>query len=170
MQQLAYRQSCVEHDHGYCSVNSSSQTKPRSNDEYKLKELVDDLYTHHVKIGSSSIQELEASARGQSTSRSDKWFNEQKLRITASIMKEVCHHRPTTSCEAFIKKKLSCNPIDVTVITYGRNNEHTAIATYADHQKINGKIVQVESCGMFVDCCNPRTWFHISFFRLVPSL
>jgi len=63
-------------------------------------------------------------------------------------MKEVCHHQSKTSCEAFIKRKLSYNPIDVTAIN---TEEYTAIATYADNQKINGKIVQVESCGMFVD-------------------
>jgi len=34
-------------------------------------------------------------------------------------------------------------------------NEHTAIATYVDHQKINGKFVRVESCGMLVNRRNP---------------
>jgi len=42
----------------------------------------------------------------------------RKLCITASIIKEVCHHRPTTNCEVFIKRKLSCDPIDVTAIFF----------------------------------------------------
>jgi len=126
LQQMKYKQTCVAHDHDYCS-STPPQTQLKSRNQYKFVELLDDLYTHHVKIDSSSIQELEASTRGQS--RSDIWLRERKLRITASNIKEICHHRPTISCDAFIKNKLSCNPIDVAAINYGRDNEHTAIAT-----------------------------------------
>ena len=65
-------------------------------------------------------------------------------------MKEVCHHRASTKCEAFIRKRLSTTPINVPAINYGKSNEHAAITRYANHQRSNGKIIQIESCGIFV--------------------
>jgi len=58
LQQLKYKQSCVEHNHDYCSINSNPpQTQLKSGNEYKLDGLIDDLYTHHVNIDSSTIQQ-----------------------------------------------------------------------------------------------------------------
>ena len=64
-------------------------------------------------------------------------------------MKEVCHHRPNTSCESFIKRKLSSNPVSAT--EYERKNEQVAIFSYLNYPKSNGRIIQVKSCGLFVD-------------------
>jgi len=47
------------------------------------------LYNSELAISASQAKELEEQTRDQSTS--DLWHNQRKLRITASIMKEVCH-------------------------------------------------------------------------------
>ena len=125
--------------------------------EYKSQVLLNDLYNHHVNIDSSGVIELEATTRGQS--KSEKWMCERKLRITASVMKVVCHHHPNTSCDSFMKKKLS-NPVRVPAIEYGRKNEQIAISSYLNDQKLNGKIIQVESCGLFVD--RRKSWLAAS--------
>ena len=153
-QQLSYKQTCVQHDHGYSCLSSDvpptkqQQQQQQPESEYKIHTLVDDLYSNHVKIDPSTIKELEALTREQS--KSEKWLCERQLRITASVMKEVCHHRASTKCEAFIRKKLSTTPINVPAINYGKSNEHAAITGYVNHQRSNGKIIQIESCGIFV--------------------
>jgi len=96
----------------------------------------------------------------QGQHESEKWHSERKLRITASIFKEVCHHRATTSCTAFVKRKLSGCSINTPAICYGKKHEMVAIVSYVKHQNMNGKIVQVESCGLFVD--NSMPWLAAS--------
>jgi len=60
--------------------------------------LVDRLYKNHVCLNLQACVQVEASTQAQS--QSENWHHERKLRITASIIKEVCHHKPSTSCEA----------------------------------------------------------------------
>lgn len=106
--QLSYKQTCVEHDHNYGSISNDvppTLTKQQSEIKYKFPALIDNLYSNHVKIDLSTIKELEALTREQN--KSEKWLCERQLHITALVMKEVCHHHASTSCEAFIRKKLS---------------------------------------------------------------
>lgn len=70
-------------------------------------------------------------------------------------MREVCHHRPTTSRVPFVKRKLSCKSSNTPAICYGKKHEREAIASYVKHQNVNGKVVSVESCGLFVDRSMP---------------
>ena len=122
LQQLAFKHSCLQHDHTYsCTSDMFSPSEQCRENKYKSQVLLNDLYNHHVNINSSGIIELEATTRGQSKSK--KWICERKLCITASVMKEVCHHHPNTSCDSFIKKKLLSNPVRVPAIEYGRKNE-----------------------------------------------
>ena len=65
-------------------------------------------------------------------------------------MKEVCHQQPSTSCTAFIKKKLSSKSIDIPAISYGRKNESQAVSSYINYQKSKGKFVQIESRGLYI--------------------
>ena len=159
LQQLAFKQYCLKHDHSYsCTSDKFSPAEQHKEIEYKSQVILNDLYIHHVSIDSSTILELEATTRGQS--KSEKWVFERKLRITASVMKQVCHHRPSTSCDSFVKRKLSSSPISVPAIEYGRKNEQLAISSYLNYHKANGKIIQVESCGLFVD--HRKSWLAAS--------
>ena len=127
-------------------------TKQQSENEYKFHVLLDNLYRNHVKIDPSTIHELEVLTRDQS--KSEKWLHAPQLNITASVMKEVCHHGASTNCDNFIWKKLSTSPINVPAVNYRNKNEQAAIAGYMNHQKRSGKIIQVEICGIFVHCEN----------------
>lgn len=160
MQHLAALQSSVLHDHDYtCKTddplpNQQEEIESNVHNESNIQQkLINDLYTHHVHISATGIHELETLTRGQS--ESEKWHSERKLRITASVMREVCHHRPTTSCTAFTKRKLSCNSINTPAICYGKKHEKVAIGSYVKHQNMNGKVANVEPCGLFVDHSTP---------------
>ena len=54
---------------------------------------------------------------------------ERKLRITALIMKEVCHHKETTSCHTFIQRKLMLKQIDTEADQYMQNNNQQSRLT-----------------------------------------
>ena len=156
MQHLAALQSCVLHDHDYASKDDDPLPKQQEESVSELnvqQKVIDDLYTNHIHISATTINELETSTQGQH--KSEKWHSERKLRVTASIMKEVCHHRPTTSCVPFVKRKLSCKSINTPAISYGKKHEKEAIASYVKYQNMNGKVVSVESCGLFVDHSMP---------------
>ena len=157
MQHLAALQSCVLHDHDYASKDDDPLPKQQEESVSELnvqQKVIDDLYTNHIHISATTINELETSTRGQH--ESEKWHSERKLCVAASIMKEVCHHRPTTSCVPFVKRKLSCKSINTPAISYGKKqHEKVAIASYVKYQNMNGKVVSVEPCGLFVDHSMP---------------
>ena len=83
------------------------------------------------------------------------WHNERKLRITASIMREICHQKATTSCEAFVQKKLTPRHIDTAAIHYGNDHKSTAVKSYVDYENRIGKAVKVNSCGLSVHPITP---------------
>ena len=69
--------------------------------------LVNELYQSHVALNFDNVKSLEADTKAKSDS--ELWYNARKLRITSSIMKEVCHRKNTASCEAFIEAFTSTN-------------------------------------------------------------
>ena len=71
---------------------------------------------------------LEASTQAQSQSES--WHHERKLRITASVIKEVCYRKATTSCEVFVWKKLTSKSIDTPSIRHGKHHKAVAVKPY----------------------------------------
>ena len=147
MQQLAAKQAAVQQDHDYGLI--SCDTTPSKPNEILIQRQADELYNQHVCVSPSIISEIEETTRGQHESQ--KWHHERRLRITASVMKEICHQRPSTSCIAFIKRKLSSTSVDVPAITYGRKSERQAISSYVYYQQSKGKFVQIESCGLYID-------------------
>ncbi|XP_065884579.1 uncharacterized protein [Dysidea avara] len=153
MQQLAVQQTSVQHDHDYVLRCDAAPSKQCITCETVIQKQADELYNQHVCVSPNSISEIEESTRGQH--QSQKWHHERRLRLTASVMKEICHRRPSTSCTGFIKKKLSSKSIDTPAISYGRKNESQAVSSYVNYQKSKGKFVQIESCGLYVDKAFP---------------
>ena len=70
-------------------------------------------------------------------------------------MKEVCHRKASTSCEAFVQKKLTHRHIDTAAIRYGNDHESTAVKSYVDYQNKHGKTVEVYPCGLSVHPSTP---------------
>lgn len=65
-------------------------------------------------------------------------------------MKEVCHQRISTSCTAFIKKKINRVSLNTTAIYYGREHEKDVIDSYVDYQVKRGVAIEVQKCGLVV--------------------
>ena len=141
----------VKQDHSYFLTENDA------NDAYVTEEkgspaqphLVNELYQSHVVLNFDEVKSLEANTRTQSDSKV--WYNARKLRITASIMKEVCHRKSTTSCEAFIRAKLLPAQITTTATCYGKQHEKDAISSYICYQKSQGINVEVSKSGLVVD-------------------
>ena len=152
-EELATMQLCVQHDHRYASYTADKPLTESCDHSADIHHLVRSLYTNHICINITNIHELEIHTRGQSSS--EMWHHERKLRITASMMKEVCHRKETTSCKSFLMKKLSCTAVTTAAMRYGIRHAQCAIESYKNFHKLNGTKITVEPCGLFVDSSEP---------------
>ena len=141
----------VNHDHDYCTTTSLIQRK--IDGVPAPHHLVRNLYEEHVCISPTEATDLEIKTRTQA--QSSLWHEERKFRITASIMKTVCHRKPKTDMIPFINSKLAPKPITTPAIDYGKRNEDVAIGCYIDHQRKKGVIVKVCKCGLWIDSAIP---------------
>ena len=164
---LSARLLHLNSDHCYYTSNDMLGD---SKDDKKVipssKYLVNQLYHCHICLDSESIIELERSTHQQHCS--EVWHMERKLKITASIVKEVCHCKETTSCHTFIQRKLMLKQIDTKVVQYGQNNEESAIKAYISYQHQHGIPVKVNPCGLHVDSSEP--WLGVSPDGLVVDM
>lgn len=109
LQQLALQQASIQQDHDYGLISCDTvPAKQCAKSEIVIQKRAKELYSHHVCLSPSSISEIEESTRGQH--ESERWYHERRLRITSSVMKEICHQRPSTSCTTFIKKSYHQHP------------------------------------------------------------
>ena len=137
-------------DHSYTSKSISEKTNMKPpNSENQL--LLEELHTNHVCIDHAAIVDLELQTRTQS--ETPLWHHERTLRITSSIMKEVCHRKDSTS--SFVSKKLVYKPVDVISTRYGKRHERSAIASYCNYHKARGVMISVHPCGLYVDVSIP---------------
>ena len=152
---ISTMQQLFHHDHSYGCLTTTVESCGSKKDVpcTQQQHLINKLYQNHVCLSSQAYAKLEASTRAQS--HSERWHHERKLRITASIMKEVCHRKATTTCEAFVRKKLAPKSIDTPAVCYGKHHEAIAIKAYVDYQNKEGIAVQVNSCGLSVDPTMP---------------
>ena len=144
---LSILTKAVNLDHNYCNsiLATHYQVIGASAPQY----LVRDLYEEHVCISPAEATRLEVETRNQSLS--ELWLEEQKLRITASIMKTVCHRKPQTNIISFITNKLAPKPINSPAINYGHKNKDVAIRCYVDYQRKRGIVLVVHKCGLWID-------------------
>ena len=119
----------------------------------KQSDFIKELYKNHVVLNQDQIAKLEANTRMQLASKL--WCNARKLRITASIMKEVCHKKSTTSCSPFIQKNLAARSIETAAIAYGNKHEKDAISSYIGYHKSRGTDIEVTKSGLIVDASVP---------------
>ena len=146
LEQLKIKQLHVMLDNSYTSEMVSTKeifSIPCSVNQLLLKEL----YTNYVCVDHAAIVDLELQTRAQSGS--PLWYHERGLRITSSIMKEVCHRKDSTSC--FVLKKLAQKPIDVIATRYGKQHEKSAIASYVHYHRAHVVMINVQPCGLYVD-------------------
>ena len=102
-------------------------------------QLVCQLYEVKVVLNSEQAIELELKTWEQASC--DLWHSERKLRITASVIKEVCHRKASTSCTVFVQKMINIKVLYTPALCYGRAHEsdvepQTQIELSLTHQRI----------------------------------
>ena len=150
-EKLSVQVKHVGQDHSYAGSSAVTDAAEPECDatEVTQPDLVTELYTNHVVVNPDFLAELEESTRSQSAS--ELWFEARTFRITASITKEVCHRKSTTSCHAFIRTKLSQAQVSTAAISYGKQHENEAILSYVHCKKGQQSTVEVNKCGLIID-------------------
>lgn len=162
-QELSAQLLHIQHDHSYQYSVSAPDHGIAEQKALEQSHLAKELYENHVFLCEDQIAKLEANTRMQSAS--ELWCNARKLRVTASVMKEVCHRKSTTSCGPFIQRKLASLSIETAAITYGKKHEKDAISSYIAYHKSKGTNIEVIKCGLIVDASEP--WLAASLDGLV---
>lgn len=165
LQEFETKELHVIHDHTYAAklVNLTTAGKDLKHPAVNQHQ-VTLLYNSLVLIDAAKIKDLEKQT--QSQANSDLWHHERRLRITASMMKEVCHRRDSTDCKAFLLKKLVPRSIHTAAIHYGNQHEQDAVTAYKQFQhRRHRSQIHVESCGLFVSSSEP--WLAASPDRIV---
>ena len=162
---LRAKLSYVKHDHSYTGVCNRTEYETVfdgvNNDSPAVLHLIRQLYEGKVVLNPKEAVELEFKTREQASS--ELWHSERKLRITASVMKEVCHRKASTSSTAFVQKKINPKILHTPVVCYGRLH---AISAYIEYQqKCRSVAIQVRECGLVVD--NSLPWLAASPDRIV---
>ena len=136
----------LNHDHDYCSTILATQCE--SDSVPATQHMIRNLYEEHVCISPREATELEIKTRDQS--ECSLWHEERKCRITASVMKTVCHRKPQTNVQSFVRDKLAPKHIRSPAMEYGRRNEDSAIQSYMDYQRKKGLLLKYINvvCGL----------------------
>ena len=168
LDELLAKQHHVKHDHTYTSVGNEGEgtiVSEALKDEASVvpSYLISQLYENQVVLNLQQAADIEMKTRTQSLS--ELWHSERKLRITASIMKEVCHRKTNTSCKAFVQNKIDPKPVYTAAICYGKKHENNAVLSYVTFQQSHGIVVEVSTCGLVVDTSAP--WLAASPDRTV---
>ena len=154
--ELAARLNHVNHDHTYACTNYVAIEEAASQNltsGLPASQVIHQLYEHQVVLDAKAAAELEKETRKQAIS--ELWHSEHKLRITASVMKEVCPRRPTTSCTAFVQKKINPKPLNTAAVRYRRTHERDAVSSYLDYHHSRGVAIELRECGLVVDVSLP---------------
>lgn len=92
----------------------------------------------------ANVEQIEIDTRKQSDC--DKWFQERRVRLTASRFGHVCKMRKTTSCKNSVYDILYGSDIQSKAIQYGKAMED--VARKKAERFLSKKIYE---CGLFVD-------------------
>ena len=146
-QELCDLISVANHDHSYSSsAIAASHYTVEDSKVPPSPDVVRNLYEEHICIGPSEAIYIEASTL---------WHDERKLRISASIMKTICHRKQETGMKPFVTNKLAQKSINSPAINYGLKNESIAIDSYINCQKKKGIDVAIHKCGLFINVAIP---------------
>ena len=152
--ELSFLVAAKDNDHTYCSVVPATSCEVYSAPSQPPQQhVIRNLYEEHVCVSPSEAANIEFMTKNQS--QSDLWHDERKLRITASILKAVCHRKRETPLKPFISSKLISKPINSPAIKYGQQNENAAINSYVEFQENRGHQLSIHRCGLFINPAIP---------------
>ncbi|CAC5410448.1 unnamed protein product [Mytilus coruscus] len=87
--------------------------------------------------------------------RSDEWFHQRAMRITASNAKSVSTLKKESSVFNKLKKIMyKTDPIKTKAMTYGFEHENDALKDYVSMKQKQSPLLEVAQCGLWV---NPKS-------------
>lgn len=111
-------------------------------------------------LNTVDTKQVEINTRDQNLNPN--WFQERKIRLTASRFGEICKMRPNTSCKTKVHNILYKPPVTSKQMTYGHNMELEA------RQKLEEIIkLDVELCGLVIDTSFPYLAASPGYFLLL---
>lgn len=90
------------------------------------------------------FNQIEINTRDQHQNQN--WFQERKIRLTASRFGEICKMRPHTSCKIKVHNILYKPPVLSKQMAYGHDMEHKARIKFEEIIKLG-----VQTCGLVID-------------------
>ena len=119
-----------------------------------LKSLCEEFYAREVVVDTDKAQYIEANSRQQADSSF--WFQQRRLRITASSFGKVAKRRKTTPVANLVKSLLYSKELNTSAIRWGRTHEDDARRSYVAYLREQGHHkATVSSSGLVVDIDEP---------------
>ena len=118
-----------QHDHGL----HSQQPDPSPE---CLKSLCEQFYVREVVVHADKAEYIEANSRKQCDSSF--WFQQRRLRITASNFGRVAKRRKTTPVVKLVKSLLYSKELNTAAIRWGRTHEDDACKSYVAYLREQG--------------------------------
>lgn len=97
-----------------------------------------------LHVDATKQAQIEEEMRGQAISR--EWFEQRRLRLTASNFHAVCTRKDSTPCDMLVKRLLCPKSFTTSATEHGKQHESVAIQLYAAERACT-----VQPCGLFVD-------------------
>ena len=118
----------------------------------ELSLLCEEYYQRNINIPHSEVVKIEQNTRKQAESQL--WYQQRRLRLTASNFGRVVKRRTKTPIANLIKHLLYRKALDVASLRWGRTHEEDARQCYISHMAKEG-MVTVTECGLMIDVDNP---------------
>lgn len=83
------------------------------------------------------------------------WYQQRRLRLTASSFGRVVKRRDKTPIANLVKNLLYQKSLDVASLRWGKTHEEDARQAYIVHMASHGRTVAVVECGLTIDADNP---------------
>ncbi|XP_025194234.1 uncharacterized protein LOC112593869, partial [Melanaphis sacchari] len=91
-----------------------------------------------------NVVQIEIDSREQTDSQL--WYQERKIRLTASSFGQICKMRPNTSCKNSVYNILYANNVQAKSLQYGKDMEIAARKKAEETMNFT-----VKPCGLFID-------------------
>ena len=119
----------------------------------ELHLLCEECYQRHISVTLTEATEMEQMTRKQAESQL--WYQQRRLRLTASSFGKVAKRRDTTPVANLVKNLLYRKAMDVASLRWGKTHEEDARQAYIAHMALQGQTVSVQECGLVIDVENP---------------
>lgn len=112
--------------------------------DFSPEEIEDKKKKFLARLENINVVQIEIDTREQTDSQL--WYQERKIRLTASSFGQICKMRPNTSCKNSVYNILYANNVQAKSLQYGKDMEIAARKKAEETMNFT-----VKPCGLFID-------------------